>query len=233
VSTANHNIWTPDGSTQMTPIQTPFTTLAQSVDDALTVTEALIPSKPISSPAERISAFPNPKQGDSVYRMDRGWVERYYTAYNAASNPGGRPFAGWFAPAGTLLNVVQPVWPDAANDSDSTTTPFIIYRLAIPDPGVPYRIQALGGAEAGSTSPGTRWDLYLGSALTGSNTILEEFGSFTGGEDFAYKQITSIPSNGIYTGSKDVVMYIGRVYGNAAGRLGKFNHRIRVAIWAA
>lgn len=233
MATTNHNIWTPTGQTPMTPIQTPFATLAQSVADALDVTEAGIPTRPVASQTERNTLYPSPVQGNSVYRLDRGWVERYYGAFNAVTNPGGRAAAGWYAPSGTLLSVINANWPDAANDSDSTTSPFFLFRLAIPDPGVPYRVQLLGGAEAGSTAAGTRWDLNVGVTSTGSTSITENLGAYTGGEDFWYKQITTIPSALVFTGSKDAVIWIGRVYGTASGRVTKFNHRLRACIWAA
>jgi hypothetical protein len=232
MATANHNIWTPSGTSQLTPIQTPFITLANSVDTALEAVEQQIPAIPVANQAARDARFPTPKQGDAVYRLDRGWVERYYTAYNATSNPGGRVSAGWYAPSGTLLSVINANWPDSV-DVDSTTSPFFLYRVALPDPGVPYRVQGLGGAEAGSTAAGTRWDLNIGVTATGSTSVIENLGVYTGGEDFWYKQVTSIPSAVVFTGSKDLVIWTARVYGNASARITKFNHRLRATLWAA
>ena len=50
----------------------------------------------VASDAERSVAFPSPAQGDTVFRSDKGWNERYYALYNASSNPGGAVPAGWY-----------------------------------------------------------------------------------------------------------------------------------------
>jgi hypothetical protein len=39
--------------------------------------------------------FPNPVQGNRVYRADLGYEEAYFGLYNVTSNPGGRAAAGW------------------------------------------------------------------------------------------------------------------------------------------
>lgn len=49
----------------------------------------------VANKDERDALFPNPVQGDGVFRKDLGYEERYYSAYNATSNPGGASIVGW------------------------------------------------------------------------------------------------------------------------------------------
>ena len=51
----------------------------------------------VNSQAERTTAFPNPVQGNSVFRNDLGIIERYYGLYNSSTNLGGRTPAGWYS----------------------------------------------------------------------------------------------------------------------------------------
>lgn len=53
----------------------------------------------VASAAER-DAIPGPVQGMTVYRADKGWTERYFAAYNAATNPAGTTPAGWYPVGG-------------------------------------------------------------------------------------------------------------------------------------
>lgn len=58
---------------------------------------------PVADAAARDALYPAPVQGDSVFRLDRGWSERYYGTYNATSNPGGaQAGAGWYPVEGIL-----------------------------------------------------------------------------------------------------------------------------------
>ncbi len=59
-------------------------------------------SRTANSDAARAAIFPAPAQGDTVFRTDKGWEERYYAAYNASTNPGGANPAGWYPVAGAL-----------------------------------------------------------------------------------------------------------------------------------
>jgi hypothetical protein len=96
-NTPNFGIYYPTGTAQVTPIQAPFATMASSIEEALTDLQASIPNQSVASAAERDALFPNPQQGDAVYIRNKGWTERYYNIYNAATNPGGAITAGWQA----------------------------------------------------------------------------------------------------------------------------------------
>lgn len=63
-------------------------------------------------------------RGAETMRTDRGWTERFYASYDAATNPGGvRTAAGWYPTAGrlpylraTFTNNNQPAgWGNASN----------------------------------------------------------------------------------------------------------------------
>jgi hypothetical protein len=233
MATANYGIWTPTGTTQMTPIQTPFVTLANSVDTALVTIADKMPAQQVSSQAERAALYPTPVQGDSVYRLDRGWVERYYGAYNATSNPGGKPLAGWYGDSGTIIRSVRDTWPDMTVDADTSTSPFVMRRVAIADPGIPYRIQGYGQVEAGAWAAGTRWDLQLAVTEPGSTTLLEHLGAYSGAETVSSQTVVSLPSTTTFTGNKDLILRLDRVYGASNGRLSRFNHRFQYTLYAA
>jgi hypothetical protein len=53
--------------------------------------------------AARNALFPSPILGDTVFRSDIGFLETYYSAYNAGTNPGGASVAGWYPREGTTL----------------------------------------------------------------------------------------------------------------------------------
>lgn len=231
--TANYNIWTPNGQSSLKPLQTPFITLAESVDDALGEVTSSIPTRSVANQAERTAMYPTPVQGDSVYRLDRGWVERYYGVYNASTNPGGKSVAGWYAPSGTIIRSVRDNWPDGGQPIQTSSSPFIMRRLAIADPGVPYRIQGYGVASAGSLAAGTRWDMAMGVTNTNSNTVIEDLGQFSSSESSAFQTITSLPSAQVLTGNKDIILQLIRVVGSAQGQLNPTNHRLQYTMYAA
>jgi hypothetical protein len=68
---------------------------ATSAGNKLEFIEKALPVKVISS-AARNELYPTPVQGDSVYRLDLGWEERYYEVYNFLNNIGGKPEPGWY-----------------------------------------------------------------------------------------------------------------------------------------
>lgn len=53
----------------------------------------------------RDSFFPNPKQGITCIRTDKGWTETYYELYNSSTNPSGAAIAGWYPVAGNLPRI--------------------------------------------------------------------------------------------------------------------------------
>lgn len=52
----------------------------------------------------RDAAIPVPVQGDTIYRVDLGYFERYYDTYNATTNPSGAGTAGWYPAPGTDIS---------------------------------------------------------------------------------------------------------------------------------
>lgn len=51
----------------------------------------------VSSQSERTSVYPSPVQGNTVFRADLGYEEKYYAAYNATTNPDGTTGTpGWY-----------------------------------------------------------------------------------------------------------------------------------------
>jgi len=55
----------------------------------------------VADAAERNSVYPAPVQGNTVFRADLGYEEKYYAAYNANTNPDGTTGTpGWYQYAG-------------------------------------------------------------------------------------------------------------------------------------
>jgi len=65
----------------------------------------------VASQAARNSLFPTPVQGDAVWRTDTGIEQRYYTAYNSKTNPGGKTpssgTGGWFATTSNIRPIIS------------------------------------------------------------------------------------------------------------------------------
>lgn len=61
----------------------------------------------VANAAERDARFPNPVQGDGVFRSDLGHEERYYGAYSASTNPNGRTLPGWYVYGMPVVSFVQ------------------------------------------------------------------------------------------------------------------------------
>jgi hypothetical protein len=68
---------------------------ATSAGNKLEILENALPVQ-VTSSAARNELYPKPVQGDSVYRLDLGFEERYYETYNSKSNIGGKPNPGWY-----------------------------------------------------------------------------------------------------------------------------------------
>lgn len=68
---------------------------ATSAGNKLEILENALPVK-VTSAAARNELYPKPVQGDSVYRLDLGFEERYYETYNSQNNVGGKPNPGWY-----------------------------------------------------------------------------------------------------------------------------------------
>lgn len=69
----------------------------------------------VSSNAERDALYPVPEQGNSVFRSDLGLRQTYYAQYNASTNPGGKPVAGWVSETRIFVQSTQ---PDSPNNGD-------------------------------------------------------------------------------------------------------------------
>lgn len=108
------NIWYPDNTAPISPIENLFSQMATSVNvmgsTILQSTPSLVPNQ-----AARDALFPTPVQGNSVFRADMGWTETYYAIYDATANPGGVRgiAAGWYPVAGQT-----PVY-SARSDTDT------------------------------------------------------------------------------------------------------------------
>jgi hypothetical protein len=68
---------------------------ATSAGNKLEILQNALPVK-VTSAAARNELYPKPVQGDSVYRLDLGFEERYYETYNSQNNVGGKPNPGWY-----------------------------------------------------------------------------------------------------------------------------------------
>jgi hypothetical protein len=66
----------------------------------------------------RSLTFENPVQGDACWRVDLGVEQRYYEAYHAKRNPGGKSTAGWYA----TTSAIRPIIPTGVGMSPTTAT---------------------------------------------------------------------------------------------------------------
>jgi hypothetical protein len=106
-TTPNFGIAYPTGPDDVTPLQATLATMASSVDNALMGIAGQTPMLPVANTTERDSIYPSPVQGDSVFRIDKGWMEVYYAAYSASANPGGTIVAGWYPVFGKLPRITM------------------------------------------------------------------------------------------------------------------------------
>lgn len=94
-STPNFAIPYPAGTDNFSPLQNWIAGVALGADSALTTGLGGAP-RVANSDAERNAIYPAPAQGNLVLRPDKGYIEQYYDLYNAGTNPGGAPIAGWY-----------------------------------------------------------------------------------------------------------------------------------------
>jgi hypothetical protein len=88
------DFWYADVNTPINP-SVISATEATSIGDSFERLQNQVPIK-VTSAAMRNETFPEPKQGDSVYRLDLGFEERYYETYSSKTNLAGKPSAGWY-----------------------------------------------------------------------------------------------------------------------------------------
>lgn len=63
----------------------------------------------VADQAARDALYPNPIQGNTVFRADLGLRQTYYNAWNATTNPGGRALtAGWIDEPRFFVSATEP-----------------------------------------------------------------------------------------------------------------------------
>ena len=94
-NTPNFNLWSPDGSDGVDILRVQLANMQTSVDTALVGLRSTLSALPVNNVAERDARYPNPVQGDRVWRKDLGYEETYYALVAPGTNPQGNPVAGW------------------------------------------------------------------------------------------------------------------------------------------
>lgn len=95
------NIPFPDAGTALPPLESHFAAVAEGAQQAVNnVRAAATPG--VASEAARNALYSTPVQGNSVWRLDRGYEERYFSEYSAGVNPGGASPAGWYPVSGAM-----------------------------------------------------------------------------------------------------------------------------------
>lgn len=121
---------------------------------ALALATGAAPLVPSASARDALfAALGGPQQGQRCTRTDMNWVERYYTTWNALSNPGGATPAGWY-PDGGKVPKMRLAKTDAmtllANNYQEVGWSVDTYKHAISHdptlgmPGVPVTIPVTG-----------------------------------------------------------------------------------------
>jgi hypothetical protein len=231
-STEQFGIWFPDDNSPVAPIQGLHSAQAESVELALIGLDKAA-GTPISGIEARTKKFPNPKQGDSYYRLDKGWSERYYAKKVDGTNPGGRDIAGWYADAGTTLGVYLVPWSVPNDDFPFGDSPQRLGEMFIPDPGVPYRVRTMFKSEIGTTAKSTRWDVQIGLGGGFNSPIVDQVDYYVCDETVSFRSTTSVLSDKVFRGTNRVSAQASRVYGGALGLQTKYNRLLRVEVVAA
>lgn len=93
------NIWFPDATSPVAPLENAFLTMGNTVQDAILAVRDSVPLRVVNE-EDRKNKFPKPRQGDRCYRVDKNRIETYYDTYSA-TNPQGSSRPGWYATGGT------------------------------------------------------------------------------------------------------------------------------------
>lgn len=117
--TTPENLPYPDPGTTLTPLETHFAALAEAVQDGFDAIRTST-APPVASDAARNALYPTPIQGNAVFRLDRGYTERYYGEYSSGGNPGGRTPADWY-PDG-VATLPEPVVTDVGSQTLTGTS---------------------------------------------------------------------------------------------------------------
>lgn len=99
--TSPDGIQYPDTATGFTPQATHWAALADSTQAAITGLRGASIA-PVATLAARNALYPTPVQGNTVSRLDTGYIERYFSEYSSGGNPGGATPADWYPIAGAL-----------------------------------------------------------------------------------------------------------------------------------
>lgn len=95
------NIPFPDAGTALPPLETHFAAVAEGAQQAVNNLRTAT-SPAVASEAARNTLYSTAQQGNSVWRLDRGYEERYFSEYSASANPGGASPAGWYPVNGAM-----------------------------------------------------------------------------------------------------------------------------------
>jgi hypothetical protein len=152
---------------------------ATSTGNRLEKISSRLPIK-VESQAERNELFPNPKAGDSVYRLDLGRQEVYYETYSAKNNIGGKPYSGWY-----LLNSGQNINSSVlsyAYTLPGTSNGLTVTRLLTSDFNfwqITYNLHSVSGGSGGVASTGwPRFCFAFGDTVnTTTNYIATQIGN--------------------------------------------------------
>jgi hypothetical protein len=111
------NIWFADNDEPMSVAdisETQAISIGDALDDLKYNTSIICTDE-----AQVLEEFPQPKQGDRVYRADIGVEQMYFEAYSPTLNPYGKTIAGWYAVSSGLV----PIYPqDVTSDGTSSVT---------------------------------------------------------------------------------------------------------------
>jgi hypothetical protein len=109
---APFDIWFPDDSSPVAPLENLFIQTANSYSSALLGVRDGVPLR-VMDVADRDKKFPKPLQGTRCYMVSKDRIETYYAQYSA-QNPHGSIAPGWYAAGGPETEVYLPVngWQD-------------------------------------------------------------------------------------------------------------------------
>ena len=225
--------------------QTPMAAEVISAARATSVGDAIEPILEtsgihVASDKERDELFPQPAQGDVVYRTDFGIEQRYFELFSNKKNHGGRTPAGWYATKNvfvpiisnvslslinnvTIENVFQPTFKDyfILGNIDSNINTNLYMRLGfrgvLYTGGLMQRVR-MGGENSGTlatNSSNAVNDFYL-SVSTNAGTNRHMF-TATLSNPYQFKPTKLINQHG------SVLLTTLAVAGNSAGWLQENN----------
>ncbi|MHA7620233.1 hypothetical protein ACX12M_17105 [Cellulosimicrobium cellulans] len=111
-------------------------------------------------------------------------------------------------------------------------SPQIVGSAAIPDPGVPYRVEAVVAGFFGNEADNnnTRWDF---DAMVGATQISSWVGSNAFNQSNQWKEYHAAVSAQVFTGAQTFSLRTRRIYGTGYGAVARANRGGRVAIYEA